>query len=55
MHQQSAKDQLCWLLQQSTPACLVRSGGDSGFVGVNNQLRISGDDGFVGVNNQLAW
>jgi len=39
--------------QQS--ACLVRSGGDGGFVGVNNQLRISGDDGFVGVNNQLAW
>jgi hypothetical protein len=35
--------------------CLVRSGGDGGFVGVNNQLRISGDDGFVGINNQLAW
>jgi hypothetical protein len=36
---------------------LVRiSGGDGGFVCVNNQLRISGDDGgFVGVNNQLAW
>jgi hypothetical protein len=31
------------------------SGGDGGFVGVNNQLRISGDDGFVGINNQLAW
>jgi hypothetical protein len=32
------------------------SGGDGGFVCVNNQLMISGDDGgFVGVNNQLAW
>jgi hypothetical protein len=39
--------------QQS--ACLVRSDGDGGFIGVNNQLRISGDDGFVGISNQLAW
>jgi hypothetical protein len=53
MHQQSAKDQLHWLLQQS--ACLIRSDGDGGFVGINNQLRISGDGGFIGVNNQLAW